>query len=217
MSSLWARLTAGFRKLIHWLNFPRHIRNYYLRKKINKHTGKQETKSFFRQPKVIASLVIGLVLLIGLNLVYKEVWLLISSCFVVGVAAVGILIKETKVQQVEDSCQGITELILKDQEGNNVKRWTINNRTSCLIGKQTDNNHVDIDLSQATYSSLISRQHAVLNNTGDKWYFEDANSYNGSGLRKQDNSQKFKVESGRPYQLNVGDTIYIANTKLVVR
>ncbi len=111
---------------------------------------------------------------------------------------------------------GISKLILISEDGRSVKTWNIMGKVSFLIGRNTKDNEVDIDLSDAEYSELVSRQHAVLNFSEGKWYIEDVGSSYGSGLKKVD-EEKFKLDSERLYEIKSGDTLYIANTKILVK
>ncbi|HOV27079.1 MAG TPA: FHA domain-containing protein [Pseudobacteroides sp.] len=111
----------------------------------------------------------------------------------------------------------ITKVILVDDDGVSIKTWNIKGKVSLLIGKNSNENEVDIDLSDTTYSSLVSRQHAVMNFAKDNWYIEDIGSSNGTGLKKENDDFKLKLEAGKQYELSVGDTLYIANTKLVLK
>lgn len=111
---------------------------------------------------------------------------------------------------------GISKLILISEDGRSLKTWNIGNKISFLIGRNTKDNEVDIDLSEAEYSELVSRQHAVLNFAEGKWYLEDIGSSYGTGLKKID-EEKFKLDIERLYEINAGDTLYIANTKIMVK
>jgi len=111
----------------------------------------------------------------------------------------------------------ITKVILVDDDGSSIKTWNIKGKVSLLIGKNSNENEVDIDLSETTYSSLVSRQHAVMNFAKDNWYIEDIGSSNGTGLKKENDDFKLKLEAGKQYELSAGDTLYIANTKLVLK
>ena len=111
----------------------------------------------------------------------------------------------------------ITKVILVDDDGSSIKTWNIKGKVSLLIGKNSNENEVDIDLSDTTYSSLVCRQHAVMNFAKDNWYIEDIGSSNGTGLKKENDYFKLKLEAGKQYELSVGDTLYIANTKLVLK
>jgi pSer/pThr/pTyr-binding forkhead associated (FHA) protein len=86
-----------------------------------------------------------------------------------------------------------------------------------LIGKNSKENEVDIDLNDTDYASLVSRHHAVLNFAEGSWFIEDIGSVNGSGIKRTDESSKFKMEKGKPYKISSGDIIYIANTKLLTK
>ena len=120
-------------------------------------------------------------------------------------------------QYTEDNNNGgISKLILLSEDGRSLKTWNIAGKVSVLIGRNTKDNEVDIDLSDAEYSELVSRQHAVLNFSKNKWYIEDVGSSYGSGLKKVD-EEKFKLESETLYEVNSGDTLYIANTKILVK
>lgn len=111
---------------------------------------------------------------------------------------------------------GVSMLILISEDGRSLKTWNIRSKVSFLIGRNTKDNEVDIDLSEAEYSELVSRQHAVLNFAEGKWYLEDVGSSYGTGLKKVD-EEKFKLDSERLYEINSGDTLYIANTKIMVK
>jgi hypothetical protein len=111
----------------------------------------------------------------------------------------------------------LTKVVLIDDDGSTIKTWNIKGKVSLLIGKNSNENEVDIDLSETTYSSLVSRQHAVMNFSNNCWYIEDIGSSNGTGLKKENDDFKLKLEAGKPYELSVGDTVYIANTKLILK
>lgn len=86
-----------------------------------------------------------------------------------------------------------------------------------MVGKNTRNNEVDVDLTDAEYAYLISKQHAVLNFAADNWYIEDIGSSNGVGIRTIKDNLKRKLDKDSPYRLDLGDIIYIANTKLIIK
>lgn len=112
---------------------------------------------------------------------------------------------------------GITTLILIDGKGTYTTEWEIQGKKSLLIGKNAKNSEVDIDLSNTEYSSLVSKQHAVLNFAANNWFIEDIGSCNGVGIKKMDEVSKKKIEKDTPYKLDSGDIIYIANTKIFVK
>jgi cbb3-type cytochrome oxidase subunit 3 len=208
-----------FSRLFNLINLPKHIRKFILKRKIRKHTT-SDSKRGTKVLKILNGLIliIGLSSIVYLNFIYKSSRILWISDGILGlVLFVFSLWKRRKGKKAEVKESKITRLLLKDEEENIINNWEIYNQVSMLIGKKTKVNEVDIDLSDAIYSSLISRQHGVINKSGDKWYFEDIGSSNGSGIRRRGNNKKFKVAEGRPYQLYSGDIIYIANTKLYVQ
>lgn len=121
------------------------------------------------------------------------------------------------VMNNEKAVGGITRIVLVDDSGKSIRTWTVGNRISFLIGKNTKQSEVDIDLSATEYSELISRQHAVLNYAEGTWFIEDLGSRNGSGIQRMNETERFKIESGKLYKLNAGDAIYIANTKILLK
>ena len=106
--------------------------------------------------------------------------------------------------------------MLISEDGRGIKSWNTKGKVSLLVGRNTKNNEVDIDLSNVEYSELISRQHAVLNYAEGAWYIEDIGSSYGTGLKKV-NEERFKLDIERLYELSLGDIIYIANTKIMVK
>ena len=86
-----------------------------------------------------------------------------------------------------------------------------------IIGKSSTDNNVDIDLRGAEYESLINYEHAVLNNVSGLWYIEDIDSMNGIGIKKARKFKKHTLKYEMPYRISKGDTIYIANTRLLVK
>ncbi|MBG9943124.1 FHA domain-containing protein [Brevibacillus formosus] len=112
---------------------------------------------------------------------------------------------------------GVTKLVLLDEEGESVKEWFIQGETSLLIGKSSAQNEVDIDLADAEYAALISKQHAVLNQASGDWFIEDIHSKNGTGIKQPNKRDKSKLEIEQPHKVKAGDIIYIANTRLLLK
>lgn len=110
---------------------------------------------------------------------------------------------------------GLQRLILLDENDKPVKSWDLQGRTSLIIGKEGENQELDIDLSDCEYSSFIDFQHAVLNFSLDQWYVEDMESQNGVRVRKVEDGECYKVIH-RPCKVVAGDILYIANTKLLL-
>jgi hypothetical protein len=198
------------------INVPRHIKRYFYIKKIESYTN-SKNKTWIL---VINVLIAILVLMAGYYIFFINenrnlkkagiatgilallIWVIWISCFVLG---------------YEKRNSGITQLILKGEDGKNVKVWDVRQKKSFVIGKKTAEADVDIDLSDAEYATLISKQHAVLNYSGDNWYVEDIGSTNGSGIKRRNENSRFRIEVDKPYPIQSGDILYIANTKILVK
>ncbi|MGL5123725.1 MAG: FHA domain-containing protein [Fusobacteriaceae bacterium] len=123
------------------------------------------------------------------------------------------------VQQIEDKRElardVLTQIILKNRDGYDIKTWNIGKSTSLLIGKNS-RIKVEIDLLDTGDSHLVSRSHAVLNKTDKGWYLEDLNSRNGTGLERLSDSRKIKLEN-EPLKVQSGDKVYIGKIVLLLK
>ncbi len=111
----------------------------------------------------------------------------------------------------------ISKLVLLNERGVEIDTWEISNQISLLIGKNSAEQQADIDLSGTEYESLVNYEHAVLNCVAGIWYIEDIDSVNGVGLKKANKRVKNRLKNEVPYPLGNGDTIYIANTRILVK
>lgn len=123
------------------------------------------------------------------------------------------------VQQIEDkreiSRNEISTIILKNDEGYDIKTWNVGKMNSLVIGKNS-RVKVEIDLSACNYSQIISKKHAILNKTSNGWYLEDLSSRNGTGISRLSDNRKVKVKD-EPVKVQSGDTIYIGQTALLLK
>ncbi|WP_336635237.1 FHA domain-containing protein [Lysinibacillus fusiformis] len=111
----------------------------------------------------------------------------------------------------------ISKLVLLNESGMEVDEWELGDQISLLIGKSSAEYKADIDLSGTEYESLVNYEHAVLNCVAGIWYVEDIDSVNGVGLKKAHKRVKNRLKQEIPYPLGNGDTIYIANTRILVK
>ena len=203
-------------KFLAAINLPRHIKRYFYIKKIESFRNSKNKALILTINLLIAVSVLaagyyiffinknynlkifGIIVGVGTLLA----WLIRISFFVIG---------------YENRNIGIGKLILKGEDGKNLKVWDTGNKKSLLIGKSSPEAEVDIDLSDVEYASLISKQHAVLNCSGENWYVEDIGSTNGSGIKRRNERSRFRLEADKPYPIHSGDIIYIANTKILVK
>jgi hypothetical protein len=206
------------KRFLDYINIPKNIKRYFIIKKVDNHA-KNSRHS-------IGIIIVDLLIFVALAATFYYIYFINKrdDLKIFGIVSavlftVFFIVKITAfVLKYEKKYEGIEKLILiDDEEGVNIKSWDIAGKTSLLIGKSSKDGEVDIDLSDTEYSSLISRQHAVLNFANGSWYIEDIGSANGSGIKRTDENSKFKIEKGKPYKLNSGDIIYIANTKLLTK
>ena len=123
--------------------------------------------------------------------------------------------KVKKIEEVEKN--QIKEIILKNDEGYDIKKWEIGRKKTLIIGKSTERNDVDIDVSIEGYSNLVSRIHGSLNKIDGIWYYEDLGSQNGSGLGKKTDRRKIKLERNKAIKVESGDIIYLPVTKILLK
>ncbi len=124
--------------------------------------------------------------------------------------------REKKYGELYKMDNSIRELILLDENEKPVKAWDLAGKVSLVIGRDSPQEPVDVDLAECEYSALIDEQHAVLNYCMDAWYVEDLNSQNGIRVRKIDDGLCYRVMKSKPCRLAPGDIIFIANTMLLI-
>lgn len=113
-------------------------------------------------------------------------------------------------------CRFVHEIILLDEQNRPIKSWNLTDKVAMLIGKENEQEPIDIDLSDCEYSALIDSQHAVLNFCKNAWYIEDLYSQNGLRIQKAEDGICYHVAKNRPCLLLAGDIVYIAKTKLLI-
>ncbi|MBR3771246.1 MAG: FHA domain-containing protein [Clostridium sp.] len=123
-------------------------------------------------------------------------------------------VKESK--QTEDRSK-IHKLCLLNDEHQILKQWELTGKAGLVIGKNTANNQVDVDLGDTALSALISEEHAVLNYTGNSWYVEDFDSEQGTAVQKFLQTDINYLNKSEPVKLEMGDMIYIGKSILQVK
>lgn len=122
--------------------------------------------------------------------------------------------KEKALQGDDWQEESITEILLLSEEGKPIASWDIFGKPALVIGKDIKENHVDINLNQSPYASMIDIEHAVLNYCAGNWYIEDLGSKNGLVLQKSADGRKYKLSADQPCKLDKGDVIIIGLTRL---
>lgn len=111
----------------------------------------------------------------------------------------------------------ITEIVLLSEEDTDLAAWEIYGKTSMVIGRDLGENHVDINLAEATYASMVDIEHAVLNYAAGNWYVEDLGSENGISIQKASDGRRYKLASEQMCRLEPLDILYIGMTRMVLR
>ena len=103
--------------------------------------------------------------------------------------------------------------LLNDRE-EIVKEWYIRDEQGLLIGKNFQNQYVNLDLSDADFAVLIEKQHATLNCFDGKWFLSDLGSRNGTRVKTVQASKVKRLVGEEMVIVNPGDRIYIAKSIL---
>lgn len=127
------------------------------------------------------------------------------------------LVVATPVEMIRENNIHIRKIILLNDEYQILKQWNIEGKAGLLIGKNTKEETVDIDLSDTALAALISNEHALLNYTNGNWFIEDFDSEQGTAVQKANKTELQYLTKSEPVQLEPGDFIYIGKTILQVK
>ncbi len=122
-----------------------------------------------------------------------------------------------KKEQHERNKKNATKVVLINEEGRPLMDWSLERKTSLIIGKSAEGEVVDIDLTDSAVAQMISKQHAVLNYTEKGWYVDDIDSKNGTRVKKLMQNSIMDVKLVGAIEVEPGDIIYIANTMLQIQ
>ena len=122
-----------------------------------------------------------------------------------------------KREQRERNRMPSTQIVLLNEEGTALAEWNLQRHTSLIIGKSSEKEPVDIDLSGSASAQMISKQHAVLNYTEKGWYIDDIDSKNGTRVKKATQNAIMDVKLVGAIEVEPGDIIYIASTMLQIQ
>ena len=111
----------------------------------------------------------------------------------------------------------ISELALLSEEDTELMVWDMYGKVSLVIGRDTGENQVDVDLSQSPYSGMVDVEHAVLNYSGGNWYIEDLGSANGISIRKAQDGRTYRISANTPCRVESGDVLSVGMNRLMIR
>lgn len=126
-------------------------------------------------------------------------------------------IRAEKKEIYEKNRVPASKLVLLNEEGTSLLSWSLQSKTSLIIGKSTDKEPVDVDLGGSAVATMISKQHAVLNYTDNGWYIDDIDSKNGTRVKKITQNSIMDVKLVGAIEVEPGDIIYIANAMLQIQ
>ena len=156
-------------------------------------------------------MVSGALMAIGIILF---LWAVVSLIHFLRQPAPEPLVVAESLEDESDVPAGITQLNWLSEKGDILKTWNLFNRTGLVIGRDYQENMVDIDLEKSPYAPLIDIEHAVLNYANSDWYIEDLASRNGTQLCKARDGRKYQLTAGEPCKVEIGDIIIVGMTQL---
>jgi hypothetical protein len=143
--------------------------------------------------------------------------IIIFTAIILGIVCFVNLYKDLhKEEKIKDE-SNISGIELVNEENEIIRTWDIGEKISFLIGKNTIDENVFIDLNSSIYSTLIENNHAVLNYATGKWYIEDLSSRSGVSIQKIDDNKKYRIVKDTPCELKKGDIIFISKVKLLLK
>jgi len=125
--------------------------------------------------------------------------------------------QESVTPALTSDSSAISAIIMLGETGDFIKQWTIGGKTAILIGKNTKNTEVDIDLNDSMYDALIQDEHAVMNFAMGSWYLEGLHTPSSISLKKANDKMRYRLTGNRPCKLEPNDIVYIANTRLLLK
>lgn len=124
------------------------------------------------------------------------------------------LYEDRKISMIDNTIISKVQLINEDEKM--IEEWDLTGKVSVVIGRNTSEEKVDIDLSKSIYSTAIDINHAVLNYAEGNWFVEDLSYDNEVIIQKLEDNKKYNIVKGSPCTLNKGDIIYISKVKLLL-
>ena len=103
----------------------------------------------------------------------------------------------------------ISKIVLLSEMNVPVDEYTLFGRTYMLIGR-----------SETSYISLgtdrVANEYAVINRVKNYWYIERVSDERNVGLKRAGEQYVYKLKPGLCYKLQINDTIYVENERLLV-
>lgn len=125
-------------------------------------------------------------------------------------------LRKSRQRAVNGTQLRISTLVLLNDEMKPVREWSLRSRAGFLIGRMDSDVPDEINLSEAASAALIEKEHAILNYTNGRWYIEDLDTVNGTGVQKNGQGEIRWLAEQTPYEIECNDIIFIADTALLI-
>ncbi len=122
----------------------------------------------------------------------------------------------TTNNQIQVNRRTVEQIVLLNEDKRIIKSWNIIGKAGLVIGKNIDEDQVDIDLSDLAVCETISEEHAVLNYSNGSWYIEDSDSAWGTGVKKAYEENIHYIGKSEQIRLESQDYIYIGKAMLQI-
>ncbi|OOM75200.1 FHA domain protein [Clostridium puniceum] len=141
--------------------------------------------------------------------------ILISISF--GIVCFINLYKRLHKEEIIQDDSNISRIVLVNEDNEIIRTWDIGDKISFLIGKNSIDNDVFVDLAGSIYSKFVENNHAVLNYAAGKWYIEDLSEKSGISIKKNNDDIKYRIVKDAPCELKRGDILFISNIKFLLK
>lgn len=111
----------------------------------------------------------------------------------------------------------ISGIVMLNENGVYMKEWNVQGLVALIIGKNTKNKEVEIDLSDSAYDALIQDEHALMNFASGNWYLEGLHMPSNISIKKGHDGMRYRLADNKPCKLDPSDIVYIANTRLLIK
>lgn len=200
-----------------YINVWDNLKKYILLKKLDTYGNQESEPMEIYSSEVISVAIITIVAYLMYAVKKGQSLKMAILFFLIGIGIYYIVKITQYVNDTSIKAEELKKILMIGEDGEVREEWDIKGRKSLLIGKRNSQIDVDIDLSGAEYSALISKQHAIMNRASDdNWYIEDLGSCNGIGMQKRNAVGKYRLNREGLHKVHKGDIIYIANTMLFI-
>ena len=142
---------------------------------------------------------------------------ILCAAVIIGIACFVNLYKRLHGEKTLEDISSIRKLHLVNEDNEIVKTWYVDEKISFVIGKNTSENKVFIDLNSSIYSDFIDDNHAVLNYAGGRWYIEDLSSRSGVCIQKIEDNKLYRIVQDVPCEIKMGDILFIHKVKILLK